>query len=534
VDPVVVVGSGASGVHFTLSALEKGHEVLMLDVGRRRSRPPAATFNELKTGVSDPVQFFLGENFEALSLPGNDSEYYAFAPSQNHVISGLDDFQLRTSGFNPLLSFAAGGLAEIWCAGCYPLTDGDLREFPIDHSDLAPFYEKVAKRIGISGTDDDMTRFYPLHDGLLEPLALDEHSQVLLRSYYRHKNKLNRKHRCYMGRARIATLSRDLNGRKACSYLGRCRWGCPTDSIYVPTLTLSECLAHENFTYVSGVRVSHFLSGPGNRIHKVVARSVSDDRQHEFDVGTLVLAAGTLSSSKIFMDSIYRATGERITLHGLLDNRQILMPFVNLNLIGRQFDPETYQYQQLVIALDADDPQDRSYGLVTTLKTALIHPIVASFPTSMATALSMFRNIHAALAMLNINFSDHRRDENQLSLEVDGQNGETRLAIQYRPDATEGEKIQRETKRYRRILRQLGCIAPSNATHVRPMGASVHYAGTIPMTENGAGPTTDETCRSRDLENLYFVDGTTFPSLPAKNLTFTLMANAARVAEVAF
>ena len=54
------------------------------------------------------------------------------------------------------------------------------------------------------------------------------------------------------------------------------------------------------------------------------------------------------------------------------------------------------------------------------------------------------------------------------------------------------------------------------------------------MTENGAGPTTDEPCRSRDLENLYFVDGTTFPSLPAKNLTFTLMANALRVADVAF
>ena len=533
-DPVVVVGSGASGVHFALSALEKGHEVLMLDVGRTRSRPTAGTFNELKTRASDPARFFLGDDFEALTLPGDDAEYYAFAPSQNRVIEGLDDFRLRTSGFSPLLSFAAGGLAEIWCAGCYPLTDGDLREFPIDHSDLAPFYEKVAKRIGISGADDDLTRFYPGHDGLLEPLALDEHAEVLLKSYRRHKNKLNGKHRCYIGRARIATLSRDRNGRKSCSYLGRCRWGCPTDSIYVPTLTLSECLAHEKFTYVSGVRVSHFLSGSGNRIGKVVARSLSDDQQHEFDVGTLVLAAGTLSSSKIFMDSIYRSTGERITLHGLLDNRQILMPFVNLNLIGRPFDPESYQYQQLVIALDADDPHERTYGLVTTLKTALIHPIVASFPTAMATALSLFRNIHAALAMLNINFADHRREENQLFLETHGQNDETELAIQYRPDAKEGERIQQETKRYRKILRKLGCIVPPNATHVRPMGASVHYAGTIPMIENGTGPTTDETCRSREFDNLYFVDGTTFPSLPAKNLTFTLMANAARVAEVAF
>ena len=64
--------------------------------------------------------------------------------------------------------------------------------------------------------------------------------------------------------------------------------------------------------------------------------------------------------------------------------------------------------------------------------------------------------------------------------------------------------------------------------------AIVHYAGTIPMTRQGNALSTDETCRSRSFDNLYFVDGTTMPSLPAKNLTFTLMANAARVADVAF
>jgi hypothetical protein len=36
-------------------------------------------------------------------------------------------------------------------------------------------------------------------------------------------------------------------------------------------------------------------------------------------------------------------------------------------------------------------------------------------------------------------------------------------------------------------------------------------------------------CRSKDLHNLYFADGVSFPFLPAKNLTFTLMANAIRV-----
>jgi choline dehydrogenase-like flavoprotein len=82
----------------------------------------------------------------------------------------------------------------------------------------------------------------------------------------------------------------------------------------------------------------------------------------------------------------------------------------------------------------------------------------------------------------------------------------------------------------KKTLGKLGCIVPPGTIHVRPMGASVHYAGTIPMTTENRPFTVTEFCRSRDFENLYFVDGTTFPALPSKNLTFTLMSNAIRVA----
>jgi choline dehydrogenase-like flavoprotein len=71
-------------------------------------------------------------------------------------------------------------------------------------------------------------------------------------------------------------------------------------------------------------------------------------------------------------------------------------------------------------------------------------------------------------------------------------------------------------------------------SHVRPMGASVHYAGTIPMTRREAPLTATPEGRSRDFSNLWLVDGTTFPFLPAKNLTLTLMANAARIADRSF
>jgi choline dehydrogenase-like flavoprotein len=46
--------------------------------------------------------------------------------------------------------------------------------------------------------------------------------------------------------------------------------------------------------------------------------------------------------------------------------------------------------------------------------------------------------------------------------------------------------------------------------------------------------TVSKYCQSNDFKNLYIVDGTTMPFLPAKNVTFTLMANAVRVAESVF
>jgi len=210
------------------------------------------------------------------------------------------------------------------------------------------------------------------------------------------------------------------------------------------------------------------------------------------------------------------------------------MPFLNLRMLGRNFNPNTYQYHQVAIGIDRGSPREYIHGLVTTLKTAMVHPIVQSLPFDLGTALSVFRDSHAALGLVNINFADTRRDENYLTLAADPQTGATKLAIHYSPEANEPQRIASGCKVFRKVLRKLDCIAPAAMTHVRPMGASVHYAGAIPMSAESAPLTCTPACRSNDFENLYFVDGTTYPFLPAKNLTFTLMANAVRVAEMAF
>jgi hypothetical protein len=529
-DPIVIIGAGASAVHAAQTALEAGRKVVMLDVGGVGAPPvmPGASLNQLKSQLDDPVSYFLGEDFSALVLPTDGDEYYGLPPSKDYVFGGGLNRDVETRGFAPLWSGAAGGLGQAWTGGCYPFSDGELAAFPFGWKEMEPAYSEVARRIGVSGSiADDLSPFMPAHDAIQPPVVLDAHSEQLLAAYERKKTTLHRKQNMALGRARLATLSANHLSRPACSHCGRCLWGCPTESIYTPSVTLALCRRHPNFTYIGKVRVERFLFDDRNAVTHVVATHTETGEATTLEVGSLVLAAGALGSGRILLESLHHA-GVRAELDGLMDNRQVLMPFVNLRRIGSGFDDRSYQYNQLAAGAPGVTPFDYVHGLITTLTTALIHPVAQTLPSGMRMATSAFRNLHGALGLANINFPDTRRTENRMTIEP-GPDGRTRLLIQYTPDTGEAARLKATIARFRSFLMAIGCIAPPSMTRPRPMGASVHYAGLTPMMTQGGDYTTDALGRCRPFENLIIADGATFSSLPAKNLTFTLMANATRI-----
>lgn len=217
-----------------------------------------------------------------------------------------------------------------------------------------------------------------------------------------------------------------------------------------------------------------------------------------------------------------------------MDNRQILVPFLNLRLIGQPYNPDTYQYHQLAIGICPEDPKEYVHALITTLKTALMHPILEKLPCDLRTAISVVRNVHCALGIINVNLHDTRREGNSVTIEPDRSTGESRLLVRYRPDHRQKAQIAQVLTTIKSLLWKVGCIVPPGMVHVRPMGASAHYAGMLPMSNDKRPYTTSKYGQSHDFENLWIADGATFPFLPAKNITFTLMANAIRIAHAAF
>jgi len=510
---VVIVGSGPSAVHCALSALEQGASVTVVDVGTAPPDPvqPGTPFDDLKDKLEDPVAYFLGEQGQGVVYPDGAGSYYGHPPSKQYVFDVPPSFTPRLHAMEPVFSFARGGLAGAWTAGSYLWTDADLQGFPFDLTSLQPFYQTIATRIGLSGEDDDLSPYLPLTVPHQPAQELDPHSASLLDRYQAKRSRLHRDG-FFLGRSRVATLSRPLGDRSECTNLGRCLWGCPIGALYHPAVTLADCHRHDGFRYLPAV-----------------ATNLQDGTATRIEGDTFVLAAGALNSSKIYLESWHRKSGDVLRLGGLMDNRQIHVPFLSPSMIGHPVDTASYQFHHLAFGIPGAQGRDYVHGQITTLKAAAIHPIVAGIPVSTRMGIVLFKAIRAGLGVANVNLHDERRPESYVSLQPgDGPTG-GQLAIQYVPAENEPRLRTRAVRQVKAGLRALGCIIPPGMTRVLPMGTSAHYAGTLPMTTEDRPHTTTPEGRVHGIPNLFVADGAAFPFLPAKNLTLTLMANAARI-----
>ena len=117
---------------------------------------------------------------------------------------------------------------------------------------------------------------------------------------------------------------------------------------------------------------------------------------------------------------------------------------------------------------------------------------------------------------------DLPRPDNRVTVD-----GAGRIRLQYRPDNVRAHR--RLVREMRRILRRLGFWVVM--THSHGAKNTTHQCGTACF---GADPRTsvlDPFCRSHDVENLFVVDASFFPSSAAVNPGLTIAAQALRVAE---
>ena len=103
-------------------------------------------------------------------------------------------------------------------------------------------------------------------------------------------------------------------------------------------------------------------------------------------------------------------------------------------------------------------------------------------------------------------------------------------------------KTDHNTEPHRRLLQKLkglmghiGCetMVPSWSVLDQriPLAGVAHQCGTVRFGTDPATSALDVNCRAHDVDNLYVVDGSVFPSSGAVNPALTIMANALRVGD---
>lgn len=535
----VVVGSGPSGANAALTLLRRGEEVELWDPGVDEPRLPCpdASFHELKGQLDDPQEYFLGRRFEALLPPGS-GELLRYPPSRNFLLS-KDNPLWPYSGdeFHPQASFARGGLGAGWGANAVSYDDDDMRDWPIDLSDLAEAYAEACRRLPIAGPEDELSACFPGAVVNQPPVRLSRHDADLLDTYERRAKAIQAATGLHVARSRIAAVTA-LNDARACTDCGRCLWGCPSASLYHPgQTTLAECQTYPGFRYRHGRLVLSFQVREG-RVVGIRYLRADSRRQADEPCDAVFLAAGALQTGAIFLRTLQgdpRFAGGTHAVdrtQSVLDTRVIKFPYVYLAQVGRQPEARQFQFNRLIVAHRRAHTgwPSHCHGELLSLNTLLFHPLIESIPFGSRLAMQAFARLRAALGVVTYFLPDRPAHDNGIAIvpDPDSPTGD-RLHVHYREDPAKEALARGVLGDTRRALLRLGCLPwqPEWA----PPGAGIHYAGTVPMGEGHR--CADATGKANAYDNLYICDGAAFPTLPSKSITLNLIAHAIRVATLA-
>ena len=525
---VIVVGSGPGGTNAAARLVEAGRSVLMLDFGNRDARyadlVPDRPFLELRHQDREQHRYLLGETFEGIPFGAVRVGAQLTPPRSYALADAPERMPVDAPGFAVSMSLARGGLGVAWGAGVFPFSDDELRTMHLDLATMQPHYDAVAARIGVAGARDDLLRFYPPTSGMMPALDADTNGTIVLERYLRQRARFNAEG-FFLGRPRIAVSSEPFRGRQAYAYYDLDFWADVGRSIYRPMWTLDELERMPGFTYRPRCLVRGFVEDEsGVRVEATHADTGARERHQ---ARALVLAAGTFGTTRLVLRSLERYD----TPVPLVSNPYTYVPTLNLGMIGRPArDPRSSQ-GQLTAILERQQPWHRLVqAQVFSYRSLLTFKLMKELPLAARQSRRMLQVLMPCFAILGIHHEDRPSPAKTCTLRRGAADGPDTLAIRYQPTEEE-EHMQREDEGVLlRCFRRLGCLP---LKRIRPgHGSSIHYAGTFPFTLEDRPLTCDRDSRLRGTRAVYLADGSVFPWLPPKGLTFNIMANADRVGAI--
>jgi hypothetical protein len=260
---------------------------------------------------------------------------------------------------------------------------------------------------------------------------------------------------------------------------------------------------------------------------KVFCRDVNTAETKEFHASRLLLCGGAVNSARIAFQSLPIQACET----PFLNSPGVFFPCSNLAMLGKRPGTRRLSLAQLSgILVPPEDPAELVSFQLNHYSSLLLFKLVKEMPLPPWAGLLTARLLVSSLSVVGVYHADSPNSGSSLRLLRDN-NGEGAVVhVKHTPDPeTERTRAQRE-KQLMSSIRKLNYVPLGT---VRPKwGTSMHYAGTIPMSARSLPNTlfTDRNYRLGGSVSVFVGDSSTWNYLPAKGLTFTIMANARKAA----
>ena len=530
---VCVVGSGASGGIAAKALCELGAKVCVLEIGEWKN--PGRDFRSHILPFELPDRGLHGEYTRQLY---GDSQLFR----HSSVGSDLAPY---------IILPAVGGKTLLWAGHSWRFGPRDFRsralrgageDWPLSYNDLAPYYERAEEIMGVCGARDGLE---VIPDGSFLPPLNFRCGELRIR---RALPQLGPRFRMISTRKAINTISH--GGRPPCHYCGRCMKGCDVDAKYTSANTaIPAALKTGRCTLVTGAMASQvLLESAGTRVRGVTFIEVNSRQERRVRCRAVALACGPvesarlllLSASKTFPQGLANRSGQvgknlqtsiNLTTEGYLKS---LLGNPTVNDDGTDIFHGTIPNPYYERA-HADFPNgyliNVGSGIQLTLSSSAQMDSAKMIPGFGPDYKKSVRATAPALVALGCQGQTMASASNFVDLDPDVRDGFGLPAIRLHFRLGDYELAMMRDMRAvtRAIIEAAGgaVINPDAAGGIDPS----HYVGTCRMGTDPAHSVLNEYCQSHDAENLFIVDGSSFPSYPEKNPTETVIAISLRAAE---
>jgi choline dehydrogenase-like flavoprotein len=503
---VIIIGSGAGGGTLAHHLAPSGKKVLLLERGGWMTREP--------------------ENW-------NVNEVFV----NNRYVSTDTWYDKNGKPFQPGVHYFVGGATKMYGAALYRLRKEDFGEvrhydgispaWPISYEEMEPYYTKAEQLYQVHGargedpTEPPASAPYPWpavsHEPRIQKLADD-----LARAGHRPFHSpcgilLNEKNMPFSACVRCM----DCDGFP-------CLVHAKSDA---EVMAVRPALKHPNLTLLTHAHVLKLLTNPaGTAVSEVV---VNHNGQTEtYRGGIVVVSCGAANSAKLLLMSANDkhpnglANGsDQVGRNYMFHNSQAVLAL--------SLEPNPTKYQK---TLGLNDfyfgMDDFAYPMGNIQMVGKSQGPMYRGEKPIETALLPMWTLDK-IAQHAVDFwlstEDLPRPENRVTVD-----GKGNITLQYTPtNQVPKQKLYQKLKSMLNHLDMHEHLIPRNLYMKNEIGIGgvAHQAGTCRFGSDPKTSVLDTNCKAHELDNLYVVDTSFFPSIGAVNPALTAMANALRVGD---